>query len=173
MCRQTLSGWLADENLKVKVKHSAYIMVWGCFSVHGPGALVTVSGRMNAADYVNILRENLRKSAEDMGTGDNFIFQQDNSPVHTAATSRKFFQQEEIELSEWVSNSPDYNPIENLWDEVDRRIPKESRRRMRDFEAALIKTWKEIPVSVCEGLVRTMSERLTESITRNGGHTHF
>ncbi|KRH92070.1 hypothetical protein M153_12695000831, partial [Pseudoloma neurophilia] len=39
--------------------------------------------KLNAAKYINILANNLRESAE-MHHMDNFIFQQDRAPPHTA-----------------------------------------------------------------------------------------
>ncbi|VVC29076.1 Ribonuclease H-like domain,Transposase IS30-like HTH domain [Cinara cedri] len=65
---------------------------------------------------------NFAASAETMGIKDDFIFTQDNDPKHT-----------EKKVNAWLSNNvteylvtppqyPDINPIENLWDYLDRKI---------------------------------------------------
>ena len=60
------------------------IMLWGCFSAAGTGRLVRIEGKMNGANYREIIDENLLKSTQDLRLGQRFTFQQDNDPKHTA-----------------------------------------------------------------------------------------
>lgn len=48
------------------------------------GNLVFVDGIMNHVIYLNVLHNNLKKSAKNLGLDENFIFQQDNDPKHMA-----------------------------------------------------------------------------------------
>ena len=53
------------------------------FSAVGTGGLVSIEGKLNGAKYRDILNKNLVQSAQDLGMGRRFTFQQDNDPKHT------------------------------------------------------------------------------------------
>lgn len=76
---------LEEKNLVSTVKHGGGgVMVWGCMAASGVGELVFIDEIMDKKVYLNILKENLKKSAEKLGLNKNFYFQQDNDPKHTA-----------------------------------------------------------------------------------------
>ena len=64
-----------SKNTKATVRHSAgSIMLWGCCAVSGSAALNTVNGIMTKEDYLKILQENLKSSAEDWLLGAVWCF---------------------------------------------------------------------------------------------------
>ena len=94
------------------VKHgSGSIMLWGCFSVAGTGRLVRIEGKMNGAMYIEILDENLLKSAQDLRLGQKFTFQQDNDLKHTAKTMLEWLKDMSLNVLESPSQAPVLNPI--------------------------------------------------------------
>lgn len=81
------------------VKHGGgNIILWGCFSLSGPGELLHVQGTMNKAKYIDIPVENLFKSAKCLNLGKKFTFQQDNDPKHTARVTQEWFRKKKVKL---------------------------------------------------------------------------
>ena len=69
--------------------------------------------------------------------------------------------------------SPDLNPIEHLWDELDRRVEKKFRNSLVQFRERVFKLWEEIPKCTLEKLVDSMSDRLKAVIQAKGMHTRY
>lgn len=165
---------LLDKNIKKTVKHGGgNIMVWGCFAWSGVGELAQIDGIMNADKYIDILSENLEPSVLKIGLENGFLFQQDNDPKHTARKTQKFFRGSRIKVLEWPPQSPDLNPIENLWSILDAKLDKSNvTNKYRLFEA-LQMAWESIDQSYLQNLVESMPRRLGAVIRANGGHTKY
>ncbi|KFM73360.1 Transposable element Tc1 transposase, partial [Stegodyphus mimosarum] len=56
--------------------------------------------------------------------GPNFLFMDDNARPHRANLVDEFLESEDIKRIPWPPNSPDLNPIENLWDYLGRAIAR-------------------------------------------------
>jgi hypothetical protein len=105
-----------SKNVIPAVKHGGgHAMVWSCMGYAGVGELAIVEGIMNAKGYVNLLRGNLKKSVHKVGIQDSYLFQQDNDPKHTARITREWLLYNARGLLQTPPQSPDSNPIENLW----------------------------------------------------------
>ncbi|KAL0149449.1 hypothetical protein M9458_055237 [Cirrhinus mrigala] len=89
--------------LKSSVKYPQSVMVWGA-----------MSAAVNAASYQEILEHFMLPSAEKLYGDEDFIFQHDLAPAHSAKTSGKWFTDHDITVLNCPANSPDLNPIENL-----------------------------------------------------------
>ena len=51
-----------------------------------------------------------------------FLFQHDCPPVHKARSIKTWMREFGVEELDWSAQSPDLNPIEHLWDELEQRL---------------------------------------------------
>lgn len=65
----------SPKNTIPTVKHGGgNLMLWGCFLANGPGNLITVNSTMKKEQYMKILNNNIRQSAEKLGLGNQWTF---------------------------------------------------------------------------------------------------
>lgn len=161
--------------IKETVKFPGKINVWGCFSWKGLGQLVEIEGNLDAKQFCEILTNNLQLSAHLMGLGNSFIFQQDNDPKHTSRLANYFFSSNKIKKLEHPPQSPDLNPIEHLWDEVDRRVTANHRWNIKLYRKRLFEVWEEMrrEPTKYQKLIKNMKKRLQAVINAKGGNTSY
>ncbi|CAJ0953923.1 unnamed protein product [Ranitomeya imitator] len=134
----------------------------------GPGRLIRVHERMNGAMYREILSANLLPSARALKMKSGWVFQHDNDPKHTARATKEWLRKKHFKVLEWPSQSPDLNPIENLWRELKVRVAKRKAKNITALEEICMEEWANIPTTVCGNLVKTYRKRLTSVIANKG-----
>ncbi len=108
--------------LKSSVKFPQSVMIWAAMSSAGVGPLCFLKSTVNAAIYQEILEHFMLPSADKLYGDADFIFQQDLAPAHTAKGTKSRFNDHGVTVLDWPANSPDLNPIENLWGIVKRKM---------------------------------------------------
>ncbi|CAF4937392.1 unnamed protein product [Pieris macdunnoughi] len=150
------------------------VMVWGGVSLDERTDLVVIPGRLCAQTYIeNVLEDHVWPAA--YGMGPDFLLMQDNARPHTTAITSDYLRQQEIRVMEWPSMSPDLNPIEHIWDLLDRRIRKRpiAPQALQQLTEALIEEWERIPQEDIRRIIRSMPRRCQAVIRAHGGHTRY
>jgi transposase len=73
----------------------------------------------------------------------------------------------------WPANSPDLNPIENLWNWLKNTVAEDLPNTQEELRAALTKAWGSISSTFVRGYIESMPRRLAEVIAHKGNRTRY
>ena len=136
-------------------------MVWGGISLDGHTDLhVLQGGKLTAVRYRDeILGPIVRPYAGAIGP--QFLLMQDNARPHTARASMQFLNDEGIDVMDWPARSPDLNPIEHVWDTIQRRLRRRPRqpRTVQELADVLVQEWQGLTQPFIRRLIRSMPRR--------------
>lgn len=154
-------------------KHPDSLIVWCCFTAQSVYELVVLPKNeyMNQYNYLELLCDHLPEAFERCGAT---IFMQDSAPCHTAKSVVQWLKDCKVRFfDDWPGNSPDLNPIENLWSIVKRALQGQDISSVPRLETAVRQAWREITPQTLTNLSESLPRRLREVIKRKGGNTKY
>ena len=152
------------------------IGVWANMTSKGPGFIHKIQGNLNADQYLAILQEYLPLALlADDAQGTNIWLLQDNSPVHKAKKVQDWLAQQPIHVLRIPANSPDLNPIENLWATLQRELAKykEDPVNLKQLWERVMVEFYETPSRECSNLTRSMPDRIDAVRRSRGSWTRY
>lgn len=189
------------------VKHPIQIMIWGVINSRGVGELMLskshfhtyysklscigalhfVEGSMNSEQYLKVLKDKVQPQMRQWFPRRRppFRYMHDLAPCHRAKVVQRKLEQMRIPLLDWPSNSPDMNPIENVWKFLKKLVRdflvnpanKKKFSRLTNIEylkVAIAECWKseklnQIAINCC----KSMKRRINALITARGRWTKY
>ncbi len=148
-------------------------MVWGAMSSAGVGPLCFLRSKVNTAVYQEVLEHFMLPVADQLYGDADFILQQDLAPAHSAKTTSTWFKDHGIPVLNWPANSPDLNPIENLWGIVKRKMRYARPNNAEELKATIRATWALITPEQCHRLIDSMPRRIAAVIQAKGAPTKY
>ena len=157
---------------KPKPKHPLKVHVWAGISRHGATKICVFEGIMEADLYCDILRTTLVPFLREKLPEHRFM--QDNDPKHTSRVAKAFFEENSINWWRTPPESPDLNPIEDLWHEL--KFYLESRvkpRTKQELIDGIKKFWrKKITVQKCNKYIdHVLHKAIPDVIAEDGRAT--
>jgi hypothetical protein len=119
--------------------------------------------------YLNCLMSHLPRN-----TRRKIIFQQDNAPCHTAKTVKKWLNSNYPGwYDDWPPNSPDLNPIENLFALIKSNVYARNPQNKEQADLYVMEACAAIDINIINSVIDSMPRRCRAVIDAKGGHTKY
>lgn len=169
--------WSTSTNRYVErtVKHGIKMHLWGCFSKQGFGTLHLFSDNLNAKKMLKIYEKALLPSAKRwyINKNEDWILQEDNDPKHRSKLCTEWKEQSGIVTLDWPSQSPDANPIENVWAYIKQKLRGKRTYTAKQLSRNIRQIWRALPLQYAVNLVESMPRRCQAIIDAGGDWTHY
>jgi len=164
--------------LTPKFRHRPGLMVHGAISgiSKGPLTIFDEGTKVNAQVYSHQVlprvHQHIRQMERELGAFRG-ILMKDNASVHTAKYTRAWHAYYGFVKMVWPANSPDLNPIENVWRLLKYRIGKRFPKTIDELRQYLIEEWDKLTPEDYLKYIKEMPVRCQAVKQSTGGHTKW
>jgi transposase len=146
------------------------LMIWGAFVNDTIFQLHFMEGNYDAERYCEMLGECLEPFMQP-----DWTFMQDGASIHRAKYTKEWLAERSIPILEWPANSPDLNPIENLWGILVRAVYKNGRQftNKEELKNEILKQWDLISGETLSNLASSLPKRIVNVIQCDGKNTKY
>lgn len=157
------------------VKHPVTVMIWSVISSKGLGRLYVVENTMRQDQYRRVLETRLIPQMDEWFGNGRKIFMQDGAPCHTAKSIKRFLEDKRIPLLRWPGNSPDMNPIENVWECLKRELSRDKITTRVQLIERIVYHWNhnEKLSQIAQKCIESMPRRIEALMKAKGGSTKY
>ena len=147
--------------------------MWAGISHKGRTGICIFDGIMDAVLYVSILEKTLLPFLRTVYPSGHRLMQ-DNDPKHTSNLCGDFFTENHVNWWKTPPESPDLNPIENLWHELKEYQRREVKPKTKDeLVNGILAFWSTVDVAKCKKYIGHLRKVIPRVIEVNGDATGY
>lgn len=147
--------------------------MWAGISYIGRTGICIFEGKMDAPLYTTILEQTLVPFIKDR-MPNHHRFMQDNDPKHTSRHAQMFYEEMGINWWRTRAESPDLNPIENLWHKLKEFIRQVVKPKTKgELTQGIRSFWRTVSVAKCRKYIAHLKKVLPAVIEQQGNATGY
>ncbi len=128
---------------------------------------------MNAPGYVEVLRHGLLPFLLERYPNGHRLMQ-DNDPKHSSNLAAEFFASEGVNWWKTPAESPDCNPIENMWHELKEYLRREVKPKVKqELIDGIQAFWSTVDITKCRKYIGHLKKVIPRVIEYNGRPTGY
>lgn len=151
-------------------RYTIKLNIWAAISMKHESRIFIFTENLTGTLYENILKQNIKRFTD---RNKNIVFQDDNDSKHRSKLVSKFKEENKIASLPWPVNSPDLNPIENIWPLLKGKVKKYIIKDIEQFKEITNECWKEITRETINNTILSMDNRVREVIKNKGGPINY
>lgn len=158
--------------LLYRAKHPLKVHIWAGISKQGATGVCIFEGIMDKFLYVDILKNTLLPFTSQILPEPRFMA--DNDPKHTSLHAKEWLECKGINWWKTPPESPDMNPIENLWHEVkeyQRRVVKPQTKQ--ELIDGIKEFWATVDTAKCLKYINHLKKVIPKVIEVEGNATGY
>jgi transposase len=167
------AAYLSEYMVQGQKGFTQKIGIWACFSSQGVGELRMFEDNMDTRLYTDTMQQLMKPCALRFWPSGAWFYLQDNAFYHTSHRSLEWFHNNGVSLVELPRHSPDLNPIENLWADLNRRLESHHIQTIEELRDIIPLEWKKTTALTCSNLVDSMPDRMRAVVTAEGFKTRY
>ena len=134
---------------------------------------------MNGAYFTGFIRRNFKKiMRKSCNPADNLFVQDDDSSQNSKAAAKEW-QERKTKLLSIPPHTPDINPIENMFNLIDRKPKNDAieqniiQETYEQFSTRVQNTLENYPIAEIDKIINTMPKIMHQIINCNGGRLRY
>ena len=159
--------------LKPRPKHPPKVQIWAAISKRGATSVVIFKGILTSTRYCEILETALLPFIQ-AAFSDGHRFQQDNDPKHTSNYTKYFLLNKCINWWETPAESPDLNPIENVWGSLKYYLQHQYKpKNLETLTEGINRFWSTMTPDVCRKYIDHLHKVMPRVVQLEGAASGY
>ena len=159
--------------LKQRAKHPLKLHIWAGISKRGATSVIMFTGIMDAERLERVYEAGLIPFIREYYPDHHRLYQ-DNDPKHCSHRIEDYFEEKGINWWPTPAESPDLNPIENLWGSLKQYLRNTYKpKNLQELKDGIQHFWNTLTPEVCTRYVNHLQKVIPTVVEKEGGPSGY